>query len=122
MTRVWPKLNRDSRGKYSRNLKDWYNGADNRIGFENVYIDDDPKKSFHSLRHTFSNILKQARANMMVVSEILGHKVELLAADRYSEQYGPNIKLQTIRLADYDFDFVGMLGKWSERDENEKGR
>lgn len=112
--RLWMSLKRDSRGKYSRNLKDWYNGADNREGFENLYIDKDPKKSFHSLRHTFINTLKQTKGDMLITSEIVGHGCDNLASERYSDEYSPSIKLDTLQKVSFGFDFVQKLGKWTE--------
>ncbi|BCR04302.1 integrase [Desulfuromonas versatilis] len=112
--RLWMKLTKTARGKYQRNIKDWYNGADNRPGFENLYIDDDPKKSFHSTRHSFANALKQAGADMLVAGEVLGHKLEGLTFDRYADPYRVAIKKAVVELAQYGVEFVPRLGCWND--------
>ena len=44
------------------------------------------KKSFHSLRHTFANELKQAGVNEQVASELLGHASQSITYGRYGKE------------------------------------
>ncbi|MAE08568.1 MAG: hypothetical protein CL661_07395 [Bacteroidetes bacterium] len=41
------------------------------------------KKSFHSLRHSFANELKQAGVNEQVASELLGHESQSITYGRF---------------------------------------
>jgi len=44
------------------------------------------KKSFHSLRHTFANELKQVGVNEQVASELLGHASHSITYGRYGKE------------------------------------
>ena len=44
------------------------------------------KKSFHSLRHTFANELKQTGVNEQVASELLGHASHSITYGRYGKE------------------------------------
>ncbi len=44
------------------------------------------KKSFHSLRHTFANELKQVGVNEQVASELLGHASQSITYGRYGKE------------------------------------
>lgn len=44
------------------------------------------KKSFHSLRHTFANELKQVGVSEQVVSEFLGHASQSITYGRYGKE------------------------------------
>ena len=44
------------------------------------------RKSFHSLRHTFANELKQAGVNEQVASELLGHASQSITYGRYGKE------------------------------------
>lgn len=108
--RLWNKLGRDSRGKYQRNIKDWYNGADNRPGFENIYISTESSKSFHSLRHTFINELKQKMTDSRTITELAGHRHGTLSGDRYGKPLSVEVKLKAVETIDYyGIDFIGRL-------------
>ena len=54
------------------------------------------KKSFHSLRHTFVNELKQAGANEQVVSELLGHASKSITYGRYGKESRIEILMKEI--------------------------
>ena len=44
------------------------------------------KKSFHSLRHTFTNELKQSGVNEQLASELLGHASQSITYGRYGKE------------------------------------
>ena len=44
------------------------------------------KKSFHSLRHTFANVLKQAGVSEQVASVLLGHASQSISYGRYGKE------------------------------------
>ena len=54
------------------------------------------KKSFHSLRHTFANELKQAGVNEQVASELLGHASQSITYGRYGKESRIEILLKEI--------------------------
>ncbi len=54
------------------------------------------KKSFHSLRHTFANELKQAGVNEQVASELLGHASQCITYGRYGKESMVEVLLEEI--------------------------
>ena len=54
------------------------------------------KKSFHSLRHTFANELKQVGVNEQVASELLGHASQSITYGRYGKESRIEILLKEI--------------------------
>ena len=110
--RLWPALKKGSNGKFQRNIKDWYNGTDNRKGFENLYIDNAKDKSFHSTRHTFTTALKYLLVDDRLMTELLGQSHQTLTAGRYGKPFPPSQLLDALKKIDYKVDFVGQLGRW----------
>lgn len=115
-TRLFHRLSKGrADGKYQANFRDWYNGQKGKgIGFENKYVDDCSSKSFHSLRHTYATALGHMDISDRLLSELMGHAKETLAANRYMKEYGLDKKLEVMNLIDYDVDFVGVLGHWDD--------
>ena len=66
------------------------------------------KKSFHSLRHTFANELKQAGVSEQVASELLGHASQSITYGRYANE--SRIDVLKERYAKYDWVNVGYSG------------
>ena len=54
------------------------------------------KKSFHYLRHTFANELKQVGVNEQVTSELLGHASQSITYGRYGKNSKTEIVLKEI--------------------------
>ena len=54
------------------------------------------KKSFHSLRHSFANELKQAGLSEQVASELLGHASQSITYGRYGKEFRIEILLKEI--------------------------
>ena len=54
------------------------------------------KKSFHSLRHTFANELKQVGVNEQVASELLGHASQSITYGRYGKESRIEVLLEQI--------------------------
>ena len=54
------------------------------------------KKSFHSLRHTFANELKQSGVNEQVASELLGHASQSITYGRYGKESRIEVLLEEI--------------------------
>jgi integrase len=100
--RLWPQL---------KNTRDGYGQAFQRkFGRLNRKdITEDRKKVFHSLRHNFSNSLKQNRAQVEIISELLGHSHGSITLERYGKRYTSENKLETLNKLDYGIDFLKIL-------------
>ncbi len=62
--RLWPLLKKGADNKYSKAVQNWFNGHGGaREGFRKRHISEDPRKVFHSFRHSFRNELKQVKAD-----------------------------------------------------------
>lgn len=66
------------------------------------HITDDPKKVFHSFRHTFIDNLKHLDISPPVISAIVGHKNNSITLDRYGKDFDPVKLLQAMRQIKYD--------------------
>lgn len=103
--RLWMNLKKKT-GKYGNSFTPWMQKI-NRI-----YITKDPKKSFHSFRHSFINNLKQSRADKSVIKGIVGHEDGSITYDRYGKSYEPNVMLTEILKLDYGLDIVQILREY----------
>jgi integrase len=63
---LFPELRRDRRGSYSGHFQRWANRFLDRAGARGE------RKSFHSLRHTFTDALRRAGATGEVIDGLLG--------------------------------------------------
>ena len=101
--RLWHNLKKRRDG-YGHDFSKWYNN------FEKKYITDHPKKSFHSLRHTFIDTLKQTIVNdkayglEKVLSETVGHLDDSITMSRYGKEILLKTKLDLIKRLDYGID------------------
>jgi len=101
--RLWCNLKKRRDG-YGHDFSRWYNS------YEDKHITDHSKKSFHSLRHTFINTLKQvivtdkAFGLDKVLSEIVGHSNDSITMDRYGKESLLQTKLDLIKRLDYGID------------------
>lgn len=79
--RVWPELCQDKFGKFSMSFTKWFGRAKRRAGIL------DPKLTFHSLRHTFVNELKQQGVGEAVIAQLVGHTNVSITFGRYGKDY-----------------------------------
>jgi integrase len=79
---LWPNLKADKYGRYGK-------AYGNRYGRLNRKLIDDPRKCFHSFRHTVADTLKQAGVNDTVIIELLGHDDPKITTGRYGKRYRP---------------------------------
>jgi len=93
--RLWMNLNWRASDGYSNALGKWYQK------FNRQYVTDDPKKVFHSLRHTVADTLKQAGITEVVIAEIVGHANDSMTMGRYGKRYQPRILLEALEKLDY---------------------
>lgn len=102
-------------GKLGGNLSAWYNGQKGSYkGFENQYVDTDPDKAFHSLRHSFCTAVEHPGMSDRMLSDLMGHAKETTASKRYTKEQAASLKLVEIERIDYGVDFVGQLGHWDD--------
>ena len=65
-SRVFPQLEA-VRGKYGYGPSKWFGRYRNKLGVN------DPKKTFHSFRHTFVDDLREAGVQDSIIKQLLGH-------------------------------------------------
>lgn len=113
--RLWMNLSQaKTTKKWKRKFSDWYNGTDRRFGFRKEYVSDDPKKVFHSTRHTVVNWYKQRSHEEDAVAELLGQRHPNITFGTYGNPLRTAIKSEALELMQHDVDFVGRLGHWYE--------
>ena len=89
--RLFQKLTKEQYNGYGRQMSKWF------TTFNRRYITQDPKKTFHSIRHSVANELKQLKVPGEVISELLGHKVDSITMNRYGKRYRPEVLLEAIK-------------------------
>ncbi len=94
--RLWPNLIRREIDGYCHALGNWY-GRFNRL-----HITQDPLKSFHSLRHTFADGLKQLGEQEVMIAELMGHSNASITTGRYGKRYKPEVLLEALRKLSFD--------------------
>lgn len=105
--RVWPRLTKTKKG-HSRRVAFWFNGDKDSPGFARRYVTKDPKKTFHSLRHSVRDEFKQMRADSGAASEIIGHEYEVGETKVYSDPLAIDIKMETLEKLDYGLDLMHL--------------
>ena len=81
--RLWPVFRKDKHGSYSAGYSKWFGQYKNLIGLT------DPKKTFHSFRHTFIDQLKQLDVPDGKIQELVGHANHSITTGRYGKPYRP---------------------------------
>jgi integrase len=66
-TRLWPELTKSARDSYSTEFSKWYGRHARGLGIT------DPRKVFHSLRHTFKAACRRARIDPALHDLMTGH-------------------------------------------------
>jgi integrase len=92
---LWPDLEPDKYGRWGRKLGNWYSRFNRRK------ITDNPKKCFHSFRHTVANHLKQSGINETVIAELIGHKNESITTGRYGKSYNVGVLAEALSALSY---------------------
>ena len=96
--RLWPEFKRCKHGSYSAGYSKWFGRYKNLIGIT------DPKKTFHSFRHTFIDQLKQIDVPDGKIQELVGHANHSITTGRYGKPYRPNALKEIIDGLDYGLD------------------
>ena len=101
--RVFPELQKDKNGKYSRRPSKWFNER-----YKNqIKLDDPEGKVFHSFRHTFIDHLKQNGADPIVMHELDGHVFQGETFGRYGKKLEP-VHLYNRGISYVDFESLGL--------------
>jgi len=94
-SRLWGNLKRCKVNGYSNSLGKWYQR------FNRKHVTDDPLKTFHSLRHTFADTLKQLGVQGNLISELMGHANSNITTGRYGKRYQSKVLFEVIQKIDY---------------------
>jgi integrase len=93
--RLWPALTKRRDG-YAHDFGKWYQRI-NRAS-----VTEEPRKVFHSLRHSFVDFFKQAGTPEAIIAEMVGHSNEKsMTMGRYGKRYQPRVLLDTLVLLNY---------------------
>jgi integrase len=93
--RLWMNLTHIHMHGYTNSIGKWYQR------YNREYVSDDPKKVFHSMRHTVADILKQRGVSESIIAEILGHAHKSITSGRYGKRYQPRVLLDAMIHLDY---------------------
>ena len=96
--RLWPEFKRSKHGSYSAGYSKWFGQYKNLIGIK------DPKKTFHSFRHTFIDRLKQLAVPDGKIQELVGHANHSITTARYGKPYRPAALKEVIEVLDHGLD------------------
>ncbi|WP_229593036.1 site-specific integrase [Pseudodesulfovibrio sediminis] len=91
-TRLFPEI-KCGRDRYGQTVSRWFNGnASTTFGYKGKCgiekaKEGEPKKDFHSFRHTLINHLKQKLVDPLLLHELDGHAHNSMTMGRYGKQY-----------------------------------
>lgn len=88
-------LNRRASDGYSNAIGKWFQR------FNRKHVTDDPQKSFHSLRHSFADNLKQKGVQESMISELMGHVNSSITTGRYGKRFQPSLLLKALNMLEY---------------------
>lgn len=93
--RLWMNLRWRKEDGYGNAFGKWFQR------FNRQYVTGDPLKSFHSLRHTFADTLKQQGEQEALISELLGHANNSITTGRYGKRYQAKVLLEVVKRLAY---------------------
>ena len=96
--RLWMNLSLIHMHGYTNSIVKWYQR------FNRQYVTGDPKKVFHSMRHTVADMMKQKGVSEAVIAEIIGHAHASITSGRYGKRYQPKVLLEAMILLNYGID------------------
>jgi integrase len=99
---LWPELRKNKHGSYSASYSNWFGRYKNLIGLT------DPKKTFHSFRHTFIDRLKQLDVPDGKIQELVGHANHSITTGRYGKPYRPVALKEVVEALDYKLDLRAL--------------
>ncbi|QXE92434.1 site-specific integrase [Geomonas subterranea] len=96
--RLWMNLGLIRLHGYTNGIGKWY------ARYNRDYVTEDPKKVFHSMRHTVADVLKQKGISEAAIAEILGHAHATITSGRYGKRYQPKVLLEALKHLNYGVD------------------
>lgn len=93
--RLFPGLRKHRRNGYGHQIISWWSRWKSRIST-------DKKLSFHSLRHTACDEMKQAKVDPAIIAELMGHRIGSISMERYGKRFSSLILLEAIKKIDYN--------------------
>ncbi|WP_224982706.1 site-specific integrase [Geomonas agri] len=96
--RLWMNLDLIRLHGYTNGIGKWY------ARYNRDCVTEDPKKVFHSMRHTVADVLKQKGISEAAIAEILGHAHATITSGRYGKRYQPKVLLDALMQLDYGVD------------------
>ncbi len=97
-SRLWMNLKWAGVAGYTNSICKWYQR------FNRQYVTEDPKKVFHSMRHTVADTLKQKGVSEVIIAELLGHTHASITSGRYGKRYQPKVLLDALMQLEYGVD------------------
>lgn len=94
--RLWMNLAHIHLHGYTNSIGKWYQR------FNREFVTEDPKKVFHSMRHTVADTLKQKGVSEAIIAEILGHSHASITTGRYGKRYQPKVLLEALINMNYE--------------------
>lgn len=70
---------------------------------------DSSKKTFHSLRHTFTNEMKQMKSPDTVIAAIVGHEDQSITTGRYGKAYNIPVLFEELSKVDFGIDHPSFI-------------
>ena len=101
--RIWSEFKKTSKG-YGASFERFFSR------FNRKYISQDKKKVFHSLRHNFTNNLKQKGVEESIIAEMVGHAISSMTFGRYGKPFEPEVLLEAMMKLDHGINIFEILG------------
>lgn len=96
---------KDGRDGFGRGVGDWFNTQTKR------HISNSEKKSFHSTRHTFMQLLKDISVDEHKITGLVGHGEEKLAYNQYGHEFPPEVLFPELIKIEYP-QFEELFNEW----------
>ncbi len=93
-TELFPFLKDGAHGR-GRNITDNFSRYLKRLGVKT------PKKTFHSMRHTMIEALRNASVSRSDIQAIVGHKDNSITFDTYTQGVSPGVLYESISKIDF---------------------
>jgi integrase len=93
---LWKNLKWCKLSGHSNSLGKWFQR------FNREHVTADPRKTLHSLRHSFADSLKQQLVAKSIVAELMGHSDHSETFSRYGKRFEPKVLLSAVSLIRYD--------------------
>jgi len=93
--RLWMNLKWRKEDGYGNAFGKWFQR------FNRQHVTSDSLKTFHSLRHSFADTLKQLGTQEAIIAELMGHANGNITTGRYGKRYKPEVLYEAVCKVDY---------------------